>query len=111
MKLRKKNLISRKSTDERAVHFVPTFAKTKYHAATHQPFSKIPALKDEEKELITARATRREMKHRQMILQEGFTCKHSSLVFGHSQGGFGGALSLFLLQNRLTIYKYLWVIF
>lgn len=37
-------------------------------------------LKDEEKELIASRASHRKIKRRQMILQEGFVCKHYSFV-------------------------------
>jgi CRP-like cAMP-binding protein len=43
-------------------------------------FQKFLPLNDEEKELITARASHRKIKRRQMILQEGFTCKQYSFV-------------------------------
>jgi len=43
-------------------------------------FQKYLPLKEEEKELISARATQRKIKRRQMILQEGFTCKHYTFV-------------------------------
>jgi len=37
-------------------------------------------LTDDEQQLITARVVHRKIKRRQMILQEGFTCKHYSFV-------------------------------
>lgn len=37
-------------------------------------------LDDEEKKLVEARTTLRKIKRRQMILQEGFVCKHYSFV-------------------------------
>jgi len=37
-------------------------------------------LNEEEKKLVEARATLRKIKRRQMILQEGFTCKHYAFV-------------------------------
>lgn len=37
-------------------------------------------LTDEEQQLIATRATHRKIKRRQMILQEGFACKHYSFV-------------------------------
>jgi CRP-like cAMP-binding protein len=37
-------------------------------------------LDEEEKKLVEARATLRKIKRRQMILQEGFVCKHYSFV-------------------------------
>jgi len=37
-------------------------------------------LNDEEKKLVEARAALRKIKRRQMILQEGFVCKHYSFV-------------------------------
>ena len=37
-------------------------------------------LSEEEKKLVEARATLRKIKRRQMILQEGFVCKHYSFV-------------------------------
>jgi CRP-like cAMP-binding protein len=43
-------------------------------------FQQYLPLKDEEKELITAKAKQRKVKRRQMILQEGFTCKHYYFV-------------------------------
>lgn len=43
-------------------------------------FQKYFPLRAEEKELITRRAKQQQIKRRQMILQEGFTCKHYSFV-------------------------------
>ncbi len=43
-------------------------------------FQQYLPLSEEEKEMITARANRRQVKRRQMILQEGFTCKHYTFV-------------------------------
>ena len=37
-------------------------------------------LDEEEQQLLEARVTQRKIKRRQMILQEGFTCKHYSFV-------------------------------
>lgn len=43
-------------------------------------FQKYLPLTDAEKALISDRATLRKAKRRQMILQEGFTCRHYSFV-------------------------------
>ncbi|MBC7775756.1 MAG: Crp/Fnr family transcriptional regulator [Phycisphaerae bacterium] len=43
-------------------------------------FQKYLPLKDVEKELISAKAKQRKIKRRQMILQEGYVCKHYSFV-------------------------------
>ncbi len=43
-------------------------------------FQQYLPLNEAEKGLISGRATQRKVKRRQMILQEGFTCKHYSFV-------------------------------
>ncbi len=45
-----------------------------------QHFQNYLPLSDEEQAMISARATRRKVKRRQLILQEGFTCKHYTFV-------------------------------
>ncbi len=43
-------------------------------------FQQYLPLSEEEKEMIAARASRRQVRRRQMILQEGFTCRHYTFV-------------------------------
>ena len=56
---------------------------TKHRLIEH--FESYLPLNEEEKTLVEARATLRKIKRRQMILQEGFVCKHYSFV---SEGCF-----------------------
>jgi len=43
-------------------------------------FQKFLPLSEAERELVAGRATQRQIKRRQMILQEGFTCRHYTFV-------------------------------
>ncbi|HRI61422.1 MAG TPA: hypothetical protein PK228_16895, partial [Saprospiraceae bacterium] len=52
-------------------------------------------LNEEEKGLVEARATLRKIKRRQMILQEGFVCKHYSFVVE-------GCFRMYGLDNKGT---------
>ena len=58
-------------------------------------FQQYLPLKEAEKELIMARATQRKIKRRQMILQEGFVCKHYSFVVQ-------GCLRMYAIDDRGT---------
>lgn len=58
-------------------------------------FQQYLPLSEEEKEMIAARASRRQVKRRQMILQEGFTCRHYTFV---AQGCFHLILALSIIS-------------
>lgn len=60
-----------------------------------QHFQNYLPLSDEEQTMISARVTRRKVKRRQLILQEGFTCKHYTFVVE-------GCFKMFAIDDKGT---------